>query len=105
MVINEINEKAEDKTTTSLKEKFSLTNKTNRYAAINSNAFKNASSKRYLGIGFNKSGHLIKSLMATYIAAKTPSRESTMVKTGVCQPVSLSSFTPPQTVTRIIPII
>ena len=43
--------------------------------------------------------------MAVYIAAKTPSRDKTIVKTGVCQPVSLSSFTPPQTVTRIIPII
>ena len=104
-VINEINEKAKDKITTSLKEKFTLTKTKNRYAAINSNTFKNARNKRYLGIGFSKSDHLIKSLMATYIAAKTPRRESTMVKTGVCQPVSLSSFTPPQTVTRIIPII
>jgi hypothetical protein len=58
-----------------------------------------------LKIIFEEENHLIKSLMAVYIAAKTPSRDKTIVKTGVFQPVSLSSFTPPQTVTRIIPII
>jgi len=39
------------------------------------------------------------------MAANTPRRERTIVKTGVFHPVILSSFTPPQTVIRIIPII
>ena len=43
--------------------------------------------------------------MATNIALKTPSNESTIVKTGVSRPNILSSFVPPQTVMRIIPII
>ena len=47
----------------------------------------------------------MKSFIAVYIAAKTPRRERIIVKTWVCHPVSLSSFTPPQTVSRIIPII
>lgn len=47
----------------------------------------------------------MKSLTDVYIAAKTPRRERTIVKTGVSQPVSLSSCTPPQVVIRIIAII
>jgi len=67
--------------------------------------FNNNSNKIYLWNCFNNLDHLIKSFTAVYIAAKTPRRERTIVKTGVCHPVSLSSFTPPQTVIRIIPII
>ena len=67
--------------------------------------FNNNSNKIYLGNCFNNQDHLIKSFTAVYIAAKTPRRERTIVKTGVFQPVSLSSLTPPQTVIRIIPII
>jgi hypothetical protein len=67
--------------------------------------FNNKSSKIYLWRGFNNGGHFIKSFTAVYMAAKTPRRESTIVKTGVCHPVSLSSLVPPQVVIRIIPII
>ena len=67
--------------------------------------FRNKSKKIYLWSGFKNADHLIKSFTAIYIAAKTPRRERIIVKTGLSKPVSLSSFTPPQVVTRIIPII
>jgi hypothetical protein len=48
---------------------------------------------------------LMKSFTAVYIAANTPRSDRIMVKTGVSSPKSLSSFIPPQTVTRMIMII
>jgi len=39
------------------------------------------------------------------MAPKTPRRERIIVKTGVSHPVSLSIFTPPRVVMRIMPII
>ena len=59
----------------------------------------------YLMRGFKKEGYLRKSFTAVYMAAKTPKRESIIVKTGFSKPATLSSFMPPQVVTRIIPII
>jgi hypothetical protein len=104
-VINEFSEKASERMTISLSEGISLTEGTRKYATINMRIFKSTRKAEYFERGFNDRGHLIKSLTAKYIDAKTPMSESMIVKTGVCHPVSLSSFTPPQTATRIIPII
>lgn len=103
MVKNEIIEKPDDIITISRKLRFNLINESSKYAVINISTFNNASREMYLGSSFKNGDYLIKSLTAMYIEAKTPRRDKTIVKTGVCQPVSLSSFTPPQTATRIIP--
>jgi hypothetical protein len=57
---------------------------------------------KYLMIRFTRGAHLIKSLMAVYMAVNTPRRDSIIVNTGVSRPKSLSSFIPPQTVIRMM---
>jgi len=76
-----------------------------KYPVASNSIFRNNRNKIYLLSCFNNVDHLIKSFTATYIAAKTPRRERIIVKTGLLLPVSLSSFIPPQVVTRIIAII
>jgi hypothetical protein len=105
IVINVIIEKTVERTAASPKQRFNFANDTSKYADNINSIFNSIREKAYLWIRFKNQDHLIKSLTAVYIAAKTPRRERTIVNTGVCQPVSISSFTPPQTVTRIIPII
>jgi len=104
-VINEIPEKTVDRIKASLRLRLRLRTDESKYKVDNNSTLNTKSIKMYLRICINKSNHLIKSLMTVYMAPKTPSSESTIVKTGVCHPVNVSSFTPPHTVIRIMPII
>ena len=77
---------------------------TKKYPAPSIRMFRKRRIREYLYRGFKKN-HLIKPFMAVYIAANTPRRDNIIVKTGVSNPVSLSSLVPPHVVIRMIPII
>ena len=76
-----------------------------KYPVTMTRIFIPKSKREYLNSGFKDPGHFRKSFNTVYNAAKTPSKERMMVKTGFTVPVILSSLVPAQVVTSIIPII
>jgi hypothetical protein len=98
-----INENPDERIATSIFERFRFKKEFRRNPAPLSDKYSKNRKRIYLDRGFKESDHLRKSFMAVYIAAKTPKRERIIVKTGFSKPASLSSFMPPQVVTRIIP--
>lgn len=88
IVIRLINEKTTVRIIPSLNMRFKCTTVKNKYTAHITIRLKTKSERKFLNCNFTWIYHLIKSFMAVYIAAKTPSSESIIVNTGVSNSAS-----------------
>ncbi len=79
--------------------------KVNATPAISASELNKSNAKRYFLKVTCVRDHLIKSLRATYMPAKTPKRERIIVKTGVDNPRTLSSLIPHHVITSMMIII